>query len=78
MEHAPDGWFYYAVTLVFGGALIYVILKYTGKIDTTLNKIQEAVNELKTMTSLHEQRLDTHEDHIDDLKNHIFPVTYRK
>jgi len=78
MEHAPDGWFYYAVTLAFGGALIFIILKYTGKIDVTLGKIQEAVNELKTMTSLHEQRLDTHDDNIEDLKNHVFKVNYKK
>jgi hypothetical protein len=37
-----------------------------------------AISELKTMTSLHEQRLDTHEEHIGELKNHVFKVTYKK
>lgn len=78
MEHAPDGWFYYAVTLVFGGALIWIILKYTGKIDLTLTALQQAVNELKTMVSLHDQKLETHDNEIETLKNKAFQVTYKK
>ncbi len=78
MQQAPDGWFYYAVTLVFGGALIFVILKYTGKIDVTLTKVQEAVNDLKTMVSLHEQKLETHDDDINNLKSKVYKVNYQK
>jgi uncharacterized membrane-anchored protein YhcB (DUF1043 family) len=85
MEHAPDGWFYYAVTLAFGGALIWVIIRYTGKIDSTLTKIQETLQDLKTITSVHThkfdaqgQRLDDHDDEIDDLKKKVFPINYRK
>ena len=78
MEQAPDGWFYYAVTLAFGGALIYVIIRYSSRIDKTLEKVQEALSELKTMTSLHEQRLDNHDGQIGDLKNQVYKVNYRK
>lgn len=78
MEHAPDGWFYYAVTLAFGGALIYVLLRYTGKIDATLAKLQDAVQDLKAIVMVHEKRHDDHDEDIADLKKSTFPVNYRK
>jgi uncharacterized membrane-anchored protein YhcB (DUF1043 family) len=78
MQQAPDGWFYYAVTLAFGGALIWVIIRYTGKIDTTLTEIQKTNHEMKTMLMLHEQKLETHDGEIDDLKQKSFTVNYRK
>lgn len=78
MANAPDGWFYYAVTIAFGGALIGVIWRYTGKIDTTLTEIQKTNHEMKTMLLLHEQKLETHDDDISDIKNKIFPINYRK
>lgn len=78
MEHAPDGWFYYAVTLAFGGALIYVLLRYTGKIDATLSKLQDAVQELKAIVMVHEKRHDDHDEDIADLKKSTFTVNYRK
>lgn len=78
MQHAPDGWFYYAVTLAFGGALIWVILRYTSKIDTTLVEIQKTNNEMKTMLMLHEQKLETHDQDIAHLKQQNFTVNYRK
>lgn len=78
MEHAPDGWFYYAVTIAFGGALIGVIWRYTGKIDTTLTEIQKTNQEMKTMLMLHEQKLETHDQDISHLKQKAFTVNYRK
>ena len=78
MEHAPDGWFYYAVTIAFGGALIGVIWRYTGKIDTTLTEIQKTNQEMKTMLMLHEQKLETHDQDIVHLKQKAFTVNYRK
>lgn len=78
MEHAPDGWFYYAVTLAFGGALIYVLLRYTGKIDATLSKLQDAVQELKTIVMVHEKRHEDHDEDIADLKKSTFTVNYKK
>lgn len=74
MEHAPDGWFYYAVTLAFGGALIYVLLRYTGKIDATLAKLQDAVQDLKSIVMVHEKRHDDHDEDIADLKKSAFHV----
>lgn len=78
MQQAPDGWFYYAVTLAFGGALIYVIIRYTGKIDSTLSKVQDALNELKTISKVHEQRHDDHDNDIAELKQSVYSVNYRK
>lgn len=55
-----------------------MILKYTSKIDATLAKVQETMNELKTITSLHEQKLETHDEEIGHLKQKAFTVNYRK
>ena len=84
MEQAPDGWFYYAVTLAFGGALIYVILRYSSRVDKTLEKVQETLIELKTMTSLHEvhiqsllKKADQQGDEMQSLRD-FYIVTYKK
>lgn len=78
MQSAPDGWFYYAVTLAFGGALIYVIIRYTARIDKTLETVQQAVSELKTMVMLQGQKMEIHDDDIDDLKKAVYPVNYKR
>lgn len=77
-QQAPDGWFYYAVTLVLGGALIWVLIRYVSKIDVILTTVQEAVSELKIMAQLHEQKLETHDQEIEEIKKKQFTVNYKK
>lgn len=84
MQSAPDGWFYYAVTLAFGAALIWVILRYTGRIDTTLNKVEEAVNQLTTMTKIHDihiqgllKKVDQQAEDLETIRE-FYIVTYKK
>lgn len=55
MEHAPDPWFFYSLCIVFITALIWVIVRYTNKIDATLAKIQE-------MLQIHDKKIAVLED----------------
>ncbi len=68
---SPEVWKPLAILL--GGALIWIIQRYIGHLNTILDKLSESVNELTTLTKLHEQKLDDHEGEIKNLK-----VKYRK
>lgn len=85
MEHPPDPWFFYTLCIVFVGALIWVIVRYTNKIDTILVKVQETLQEVKITNSLHGQKLEfhgqkleLHEKEIAILKDKAFTVKYQK
>jgi hypothetical protein len=55
----------------------YFFNKYTSRIEKTLEKLTELVNELVSSKKLHEHRLDNHESRIEDIEN-IKVVKYRK
>jgi hypothetical protein len=62
----PDQLFWYTLVILLGGAFIWVLIRYTGRLDTMLNELKVSVNELVTITRVHETEI----NHIkDDVKN---------
>lgn len=79
METAtPDGLFYYSLTIALAGALLFVIIRYTGKVDSTLKDIGSTLGEVSTMLKVHEHRLDDIDSDISDLKADNRIVKYKR
>lgn len=55
----------------------YFFNKFTTRIEQTLEKLTEGVQELKSLAKLHQHRLDNHEGRIEDVEN-AKVVRYRK
>ena len=64
----PDS-FYYALTVVLAGALIWVIKVYIGRVDATLKQLMETQQQMKTMLAVHEQKHEQTEKKVDDKIN---------
>lgn len=64
----PDG-FYYTLSMILAGALIWVIKIYLNRTDTTLRQLVDAVAKLDKMLGIHEERHEHHEKQIDELKD---------
>jgi len=78
MGQAPDPWFFYALCLLLVSALIWVVVRYIGKIDTYIASSQETIQEFKIMIKLHDQKLIDHDHAIGDLKQKVFTINYKK
>lgn len=63
----PDGVFYYTVTILLAGALIFIIWHFANKLTTTLDALKITVNELVTMTKVHEEKHKQHERKLEEL-----------
>lgn len=86
-ESPPDGWFYYALTL-FLGTVISVTVGWivksfldgqkirNGKVDEAILSIRNTLNELVSITKVHEEKHRQHDQEIEDLKK--YTVKYRK
>lgn len=85
---APDGWFYYAVTLGMGasmvGGLAWIISRYLAKqdvyhakIDVFMDSIQRTVHDLTAIAKVHEEKHKQHESDIEEIKAG-YVVKYQK
>ena len=84
---APDGYFFYALTISLGSILAIIIgwgvrnflagvKSYMSRTDAVLESMAENLSELKTITQVHEEKHKQHEEDIRELKK--YPVKYRK
>lgn len=67
MNLPPDS-FYYALTVIFGGALIWIIKVYIGKQDSILKQISQTVSDLKIMVAVHEEKHETTDRRLDNIE----------
>lgn len=65
---APDGYFYYGVTIALASALIFIIWHFANKVTTTLDTLRVTVNELVSITKVHEEKHAQHDKNIEELK----------
>jgi len=70
-EIAPDGWFYYGLSILFAGTLIVMIMKYSNRIDKAIERIEENLQRLTKMQAVHDVKITNHEKYIDELKQRI-------
>lgn len=68
MNLPPDS-FYYALSFLFGGALIWIIKVYIGRTDKMLDGLGKTVADMKTMLAVHEQRHEDSDGRIERLEN---------
>lgn len=78
MQNVPDAYFWYSLTIVMALAIIWILVRYTGKVDETLKELKQAVNELITSNKVNSIRLDGHDTDIKDLKEGNFIVKYNR
>jgi len=74
----PDDYFYYAVSGILLGIVIYFEVNHRKDTKDTLNKTTEILDRLVINDALKEQRLDAIEEDVEDLKEKIFPINYKK
>lgn len=67
----PDS-FYAALAILFGLALVWVIVYFITKTMSTQERLTEAIIELKNITKMHEILHDGHEEDIKEIKRHIY------
>jgi hypothetical protein len=65
----PETYFYYVLSALLGSALIWIIARYLGKNEKTMEKLQETDTKLTTMLTLHEHRINEAEKDIRSLEN---------
>lgn len=64
----PDQYFWYSLATLLSLALIWILKTYTGKIDTILNELKVSVNELVTITKVHENEITHIKEDVKTLK----------
>lgn len=77
MQNTPDAYFWYSLTIVMALAIIWILVRYTGKVDETLKELKQAVNELITSNKVHNIRLDGHDNAIEEIKEQ-YTVKYKR
>lgn len=65
---APDGYFYYGVTIALASALIFIIWHFANKVTTTLDTLRVTVNELVSITKVHEVEINNAKKDIEELQ----------
>lgn len=68
MNLPPDS-FYYVLSAIFGGALIWIIKVYIGRQDKILSQLSETVQSLKTMVAVHEHKHEDTERRLENIEN---------
>jgi hypothetical protein len=68
MTLPPDS-FYYVLSFLFGGALIWVIKISIHKTDAILKSLAETVADLKTIVAVHENKHEDEERRLDLLES---------
>jgi len=63
----PDS-FYYALSFLFGCALIWIIKSYIGRTDAILKQLSETVSDMKTMLAVHENKHEDNDRRFDKLE----------
>ena len=61
MNLPPDS-FYYVLSVLFGGGMLWLIRSYIVRTDKMLNQLTEAVGELKTIVAVHEEKHAGHDE----------------
>lgn len=64
MQNAPDAYFWYTITILLAGAIIWILIKYTNGVQKTMDKFEDAISRLIVMTEKHEQRHDYQDEKI--------------
>lgn len=67
-QHAPDGVFYYSLTIVLAMAIIAIVWAYVHRLNTTLDAIRQSIGSLVVITTSHEEKHKKHDADIEDLK----------
>ena len=52
----PDFW--YAISMILVGILIWIIQKYFASLNTTIKEISESIKDLTKIVTRHDERLD--------------------
>jgi hypothetical protein len=73
----PDQYFWYTLATLLSLALIWVLIRYTGKIDSILNELKISVNELVTITKVHEAEISHIKEDVKTLREENKVVKYR-
>lgn len=66
----PDMLFWYSLSIVLAGSLIWVVNRYVNRTDKMFSQLIDAVNELRIIIKVHETE-------IDNLKDKVFGVKKR-
>ena len=68
----PDAWFWYTLSIVLAGALIWVIQRYINRHERILERVTQTLEEMKTMVAVHDAEIKNNRKDIDLLKQKVF------
>lgn len=54
----PDGYFYYALSLLLASTLIFIVWHFANQLTKTLNALKITVAELVVMTKVHDKDIE--------------------
>jgi len=63
----PDFW--YAISMILVGILIWIIQKYFASLNTTIKEISESIKDLTKIITRHDERIDQHDERLGNLEN---------
>ncbi|HZI24817.1 MAG TPA: hypothetical protein VFD46_07065 [Chryseolinea sp.] len=59
---APDQYFWYTLSSLLAAVLIYILWRYVGKTEKSIEKLTESIGQLTVITKLHEHRITVMEE----------------
>lgn len=60
----PDMLFWYSLSIILAGALIWVVNRYVTRTDKMFSQLIEAVNELRIIIKVHETEIENLKDKV--------------
>lgn len=68
----PDGWFWYALSLLFAGVLCVIIYNSYRKFDIAIDRLDQNISLLSKMLENHHVRIENHAEDIKEIKDRIY------
>ena len=68
----PDGWFWYALSLLFAGVLCVIIYKSYKKFDIAIDRLDQNIKLLSTKLENHHVKIENHTEDIKQIKDKVF------
>ena len=68
----PDAWFWYSLSIVLAAALIWIFKRYITRQDSIMDRLTKNLEELKTLTAVHDAEIKNNRKDIDLLKQKVF------
>lgn len=54
---APDQYFWYTLSTILAGALVWIVMKYIGRTEMIMTSLKETIQQLSTLVAVHDAEI---------------------